>query len=158
MIQNIFLIVLVIILFFFISNDKKMDQIINKKYMKYLLLLLIIYFIYQNYNFGIFIAILIIFIFINTDLRNDFKKRFANNKYLNLDEYSELAKEYFSNMNSSKEIPKSSYEVKPFIPEEIKISSKINSEDKKDIEPFRNEVAKLKEMYDNIKMEIKNIG
>jgi len=159
MIQNIFLIVLVIILFFLISNDKKMDQFINKKYMKYLLLLLIIYFIYQNYNFGIFIAILVIFIFINTDLQKDLKKRFANNKYLNLEEYSELAKEYFSNMDSSKEISKSSYEVKPYIPELIDTSSQISSEDKKkDIEPFRNEVARLKEMYENIKMEIKNIG
>jgi len=159
MIQNIFLIVLVIILFFLISNDKKMDQIINKKYMKYLLLLLIIYFIYQNYNFGIFIAILVIFIFLNTDLQKDFKKRFANNKYLYLDEYSELAKEYFSNMDSSKEIPKSSYEVKPYIPAAIETTSEVYNEDNtKDIEPFRNEVAKLKEMYENIKMEIKNIG
>ena len=102
MIQNIFLIVLVIILFFLISNDKKIDNLINKKYMKYLLLLLIIYFIYQNYNFGIFIAILIIFIFLNTDLKTNLKKRLQNNKYLNLEEYF------------------SDYEVKPYKEDDMK--------------------------------------
>jgi len=160
MIQNIFLIVLVIILFFLISNEKKIDQIINKKYIKYLLLLLIIYFIYQNYNFGIFIAILIIFIFFNTDI----KKKFENNKYLDLEQYSDIAKEYFSNFendnsNSSKDIPKSSYEVKPYKEYENKKSDNIiDSSSKKEIEPFKNEVLKLKEMYDMIKMEIKKIG
>lgn len=162
MIQNIFLIVLVIILFFLISNEKKIDEFINKKYMKYLLLLLIIYFIYQNYNFGIFIGILVIFIFLNTDLKDNLKKKFENNKYLNLnlDIYSDIAKEYFSNFDSNNiNIPKSSYEVKPFKQYENENPENISySSSKKDIEPFKNEVLKLKEMYDMIKMEIKKIG
>jgi Ca2+/Na+ antiporter len=177
MIQNIFSITLVIILFFLISNEKKIDQIIHKKYMKYLLLLLIIYFIYQNYNFGIFVLIIIVFILFNTDI----KKKLEKNKYLNLEQYKDLAKEYFSNMNDN-----NSYEVKPYKDDNNNknnissasssnsapasssiivnnnstnnISNNQNNSNKKVIEPFKDEVQQLKEMYDNIKLEISKLG
>jgi Ca2+/Na+ antiporter len=179
MIQNIFLIVLVIILFFLISNEKKIDQLINKKYIKYLFILFIVYFIYQNYNFGIFVFILIVFILFNTDL----KKKLEQNKYLNLEKYTNLytnlAKEYFSNMNdnnynNSNCSNNSSYEVKPYKEEIVRdennelqnklqnefqsLLSTDNKKSKKTIEPFKEEVEKLKEMYDNIKSEINKLG
>jgi len=177
MIQNIFSITLVIILFFLISNEKKIDQIIHKKYMKYLLLLLIIYFIYQNYNFGIFVLIIIVFILFNTDI----KKKIEKNKYLNLEQYKDLAKEYFSNMNDN-----NFYDIKPYKEDDNRnknnissasssnpssgsssiivnnstnnISNNQNNSNKKVIEPFKEEVEKLKEMYDNIKLEISKLG
>lgn len=152
MIQNIILICIIIVVIFFVSGGNKINDIISKKHFKFLIILLIIFFIYQNYNFAIFVVILLIFIFFNMD----------NNKYLDqtnmLNNLNEIflsfknfidKKENFDNENDD-------YEVKPFKEEKV-VEDKIEIEEKPKIEPFRDEVKKLKNLYENIKEEMKKI-
>jgi len=169
MIQNIILIILIILLLFFMSNEKKINDLISKKYIKYLFILLIIYFIYQNYNFSLLVIFLLIIIFLNINIKEKF-----NNKYLkNYENFKNLIIEYFSDENNKKSkekfsnnIDKSndkshdklndkSYDFTPFVTEDKNIN--INSSEEKNenkIEPFKTEVLKLKDLYENIKLEI----
>ena len=134
MFQNIILIILIILLFFFLSNDQKVNNVISKNSIKYLFLLIIIYFIYQNYNLSILIIILLIFIFFNVDI----KSKLLNNKYLeSFKGISYFIKEKFDN---------------------FQFEDDIVDEKKPKIEPFKEEVTKLKDLYENIKMEIKKIS
>jgi hypothetical protein len=133
MIHNIILIILIILLFFFLSNDEKVNEFMAKKNIKYLILLIIIYFIYQNYNLSILLILLLIFLFFNVD----FKEKIIKNKYLeSFLNIGKIIKEKFENIDL----------------EEIK-----EEENKPKIEPFKEEVTKLKDLYENIKMEIKKI-
>ncbi len=142
MIQNILLIILIILLFFFISNEPKINEIVSKKYIKYLFLLCIVYFIYQNYNLILLIIAILILIYFNVD----FKERFSNNKYLS--KFNEM-KESFSNFDFDIDLGLGTDEK----------SSKSNGDSKKNnIEPFREEVTKIKDLFENIKMEIKKIA
>ena len=77
MMQNIILITLMILLIFFLSNETKINDIINKKYIKYLFILVIIYFVKQNYNFTLLIVALLVIIFLNVDI----KGKIENNQY-----------------------------------------------------------------------------
>ena len=129
MLQNIFLITLLILLFFFISNEKNINEIMSKKYIKYLLILVIVYFIYQNYNLVLLIIAILITIYFNID----FKEKFNTNKYIS------MVKEKFSNFKFE---------------DEIDDESKI---EKEKIEPFKENVSKIKDLFENIKMEIKRI-
>jgi len=133
MFQNIILIILIILLFFFLSNDEKINNLMSKKNIKYLFILIIIYFIYQNYNLSILLILLLIFLFCNVD----FKNKILNNKYLeSFKGLTSLIKEKFENFNFEDEI---------------------EEEKKPKIEPFKEEVTKLKDLYENIKMEIKKL-
>ena len=135
MFQNIILIILIILLFFFLSNDEKVNDLMSKKYIKYLFILLIIYFIYQNYNLSLLLILLLIFLFYNID----FKDKIFNNKYFeSFKDLSNIIKEKFKNFDFEDDIEKDKKKVK--------------------IEPFKEEVTKLKDLYENIKMEIKKIA
>jgi len=135
MFQNIILIILIILLFFFLSNDEKVNDLMSKKYIKYLFILLIIYFIYQNYNLSLLLILLLIFLFYNID----FKNKILNNKYFeSFKDLSNIIKEKFENFDFEDDIEKDKKKVK--------------------IEPFKEEVTKLKDLYENIKMEIKKIA
>jgi hypothetical protein len=162
MIQNIILIVLIIILSFFMSNEKKINELISKKYIKYLFILLIIYFIYQNYNLSIFVLFLLVILFLNINI----KEKFVNNKYLKqyenfknliVDYFNEkFTKEKFSNNNKNN----NSYDFLPFVTDDNKNNSNNNKEENKEqnkIEPFKTEVLKLKDLYENIKLEINKL-
>jgi ABC-type multidrug transport system fused ATPase/permease subunit len=129
MFQNIILLVLVILLLFFISNEKKLNDLFSKNNIKYLFLLIIVYFIYQNYNLILLIIAILIVIYFNVD----FSERFNNNKYF---EMFKGIKEKFSNFSLNEED---------------------NEEKKENIEPFREKVTNIKNLFDNIKMEIKKI-
>jgi hypothetical protein len=133
MFQNIILLVLVILLLFFISNEKKINDLLSKRNVKYLFLLIIIYFIYQNYNLILLIVAILIVIYFNVD----FSERFNNNKYLDI--FKGL-KEKFSNYSLSDE-----YDI-----DKSKNSTKKND----DIEPFREKVSDIKNLFENIKNEI----
>ena len=150
MFQNIILIVLLIILFFFISNEKKINEITNKDSIKYLFLLVIIYFIYQNYNLVLLIAAILILIFFNMD----FKEKFLNNKYLS------FIKENFIEYDLKKN--KSSSLFNKFFGKENNkelFSGENNNDNEKSnkIEPFKDNVANIKDLFENIKMEIKKL-
>ena len=162
MIQNIIFITLIIIVFFFVSNEEKLNNIISKKNIKFLLILLIIYFVYQNYNIILLIIAILIFIFLNIE----------NNKYLNfnkLESFKIKALEYYKEWNIKEKFSnKLLYEVKPYIHENKNKSNKENitnntnninnTNKKKTIEPFKEEVTKLKDLYENIKNEIKKLS
>jgi len=157
MIQNIILIVLIIILSFFMSNEKKINELISKKYIKYLFILLIIYFIYQNYNLSIFVLFLLIIIFLNINI----KEKFENNKYLkHYENFKNLIIDYFNDKTSNKKSSKEkfeNYDIVPYIIDKDKNdNNNKNQEYKKEnkIEPFKTEVLKLKDLYENIKLEI----
>jgi hypothetical protein len=154
MINNIILIILIIILFFFISNENKIDNLFSKKYIKYLLVLLIILFVYQNYNLGLLIGVILILMFLNVDMKTKFNK---NN--LSYENFKDLLTEYFI---SFKEKFTNQYEVKPFQENKgmdlINILNESDESKKQKVEPFKTEVANLREMYDNIKLELKKIN
>ena len=130
MFQNIILLVLVILLLFFISNDKKINNILTKSNIKYLFLLIIIYFIYQNYNLILLIIAILIVIYFNVD----FTERFNNNKYLEI--FKDI-KEKFSNFSLNDDDE--------------------SNDNKNNIEPFKEKVTDIKNLFENIKMEIKKI-
>jgi hypothetical protein len=168
MIHNIILIVLIILILFFISDEKKINDLISKKYIKHLFILLIIYFIYQNYNFSILVIFLLIIIFLNINIQ----EKFIFKKYLkNYENFKKIIIEYFNDMetkeskesflnnvdkiNNINKLNDNSYDFTPFVKEDININidlKKENNENK--IEPFKTEVLKLKDLYENIKLEI----
>ena len=127
MYQNIFLIILLIIIIFLISDKYDLE----KGYMKYLFILSIIYFIFiKNDIFLLLMSLGLLYLLINS---NNIKQMIVNNKYIkNLSEnFSNIGKELEStsnqNLTSNKEYQ----------------------------EPFKNEVMKIKDLYENIKLEIK---
>jgi len=157
------------------SNEKKLNDFISKKYIKYLFLLVIIYFIYQKYNLLFFVSILFLIVLFNIDFKNKLKDTDMLDKYLIykkyiidfIKEFKETLigdeknirknKESFSNMDNE------SYNVKPW--EEKKTENESNEKiepviDKKEseISPFNKEVNEIKELYENIKMEINRLG
>ena len=151
---NILFIVFIILLFFFISNEKKIDEVISKKYVKYVLLLCIIYFIYQNYNFGILVLAILIFVLLNTNLKN----KVINNKYLEtFGQYKNFIYETFSSdiLDTYDIKPYKAVVIKDNEEETVKINDNTNINQ---TEPFKNEVLKLKDLYDNVKMEIEKLG
>lgn len=128
MLQNIILIILIIFMLFFISNDEKLNKLINKKYIPYLFILLIVYFIYQQYNFILLVIVLMVIIFLNVNLKKKIRKIMND------------VKEKFDN----------------FTEEDVKEKDPENETEK--VEPFKNEVNKLKELYENIKLEITKLS
>jgi Ca2+/Na+ antiporter len=159
MIQNIILIILIIILFFFISNEDKINDIFTRKYVKFLFMIIIIYFVYQNYNFTVLAIALLILVFLNVDI----KDKISNNKYLGnyesfknlvIDYYNNFKREAFSN-NKEETAQLNNYDFTPQIPQSISDNRDDNENEKKiEVEPFKDEVVKLKDLYENIKMEI----
>ena len=150
MMQNIILITLMILLIFFLSNETKINDIINKKYIKYLFILVIIYFVKQNYNFTLLIVALLVIIFLNVDI----KGKIENNQYF--ESFSNNIKETFDFIPYkivSDLIPDS-------VPDSVSDSVSDSDTDTKKsfvIEPFKKEVSNLKELYENIKIEIKKL-
>lgn len=138
-------------LIFFLSNEEKINDLISKKYTKFLFILLIVYFIYQNYNFTILALVLVILIFLNVNI----KEKFENNNYLkNIINYSKIftSKELFKNNNDE------DYDVKPYF-EEKNNDEKENKENvKPNLEPFKNTISEIRELYNNIKEQINKLN
>ena len=157
-------------LIFFLSNEEKINNLISKKYIKYLFILLIVYFIYQNYNFTIIALVIIILIFLNVDI----KEKFENNSYLtnfNIDNFKKIVLDYYKLFNSevkkNKKISKElfqnnndSYDFNQFIGENknIHLVDKDREEAKPNLEPFKNTISEIKELYNNIKDEINKLN
>jgi hypothetical protein len=187
MIQNIIFIILLIILLFFLSNEKNIDNIISKKYVKFLFILAIIYFIYQNYNIILLVVAILIFIFLNVNVKEKFlNNKYLNNLENFKSLINEFFENNNLNKTNSKieNFSDKNYDFKPFnkIEEKNKIPDKLNTDmpidisdilketsilndefnkdldTNKNIEPFKEEVVKLKDLYENIKMEIKKLS
>ena len=159
------------------SNEKKLNDFISKKYIKYLFLLIIIFFIYQKYNLLILVTILFFFVLFNID----FKKKLKNTELL--DKYNECKKKFINFLKDFKEtligeenmkekFSNNSYDVIPYEKDILEIEKELIKDEKKDIEkieeleelekkenePFKKEVNEIKELYENIKMEINRLG
>lgn len=153
MFKNIILIILIIILFFFISNEKKINEITNKNSIKYLFLLVIIYFIYQNYNLVLLIAAILILIFFNMD----FKEKFLNNKYLSFIKEKFIEHDLNKNKSSSLFNQLFGKENNKELFSGENVDDNDNGKKSNKIEPFKDNVANIKDLFDNIKMEIKKL-
>jgi hypothetical protein len=181
MINNIILITFIIILFFFVSNDKKISDLITTKNIKYLLLLIIIYFVYQNYNIILLVILILLFIFLNIE-NNKYIDKYESFKNLIIDyinKFDQTTKLNKMNKSNTKlnnidtklnniekknieekftnDIKLEDYDFNPVTLENIDILK--DDKDKNiSIEPFKEEVTKLKDLYENIKLEIKKLG
>ena len=147
MLMNIILIILIIIVLFFTSNEEKVNDLVSKKHIKYLLLLLIIYFVYQNYSILILVIAIMLFIFVNMS-KNKYMDYYENFKNLIKEYYQDRKKKFLNETSLNGESTTST----------LNESFTNENKSKNKIEPFREEVTKLKELYDNIKSEIKKLG
>ena len=115
------------------------------------------------------VIFLLIIIFLNINIKEKF-----NNKYLkNYENFKNLIIEYFNDENNKKPKEKfsnnidktnidktnidKSYDFTPFVNEDKNKDINIDSLKEKNenkIEPFKTEVLKLKDLYENIKLEI----
>jgi hypothetical protein len=122
------------------SNEKSINRYFTKQYVKYLFILLIVYFVYQNYNLVILSVILLLIFLMNTNSKTNIREKIVD--------YFHIFKEKFSNMQDM------DYDFKPFT--EVEKSTNHSNSEKK-IQPFKEEVLKIKEMYENIKLEINKL-
>ena len=172
MLRNIILIIAIILLIFFMSNDVKLNNLFEKKNIKYLFLLIIIYFIYQGYNLLILLIIIFFIVFLYTDLKDRIFKSSYLNKYEFFKDVKIIINDYVKSKNINYEFFNNNddYDVKPFINKNNKvdeeniinnnINDNINDNDENKIvnEPFKSEVIKIKDLYENIKLNIKKIA
>ena len=164
MYQKIVVVLLIIFLIFFISNDDKMNKYSQNKNFQYLFLIFMIFCLYNNVNVLFLIIIFLIFIYFNTNLKHKLK----NNKIISNFYSGSLFETFIENFDDDQ--TNNNYEIKPYVQEkeeslnddekedknikkEYKESSILN--DKK--EPFKLNVQEIKELYDNIKLEINKL-
>jgi hypothetical protein len=109
------------------------------------------------------VIFLLIIIFLNVNIQ----EKFINNKYLK--DYEsfknfiiDYSKEKFSNKekdaNDANDATDESYDIKPYIDNKEEHNKEpdkeLDKEENNKIEPFKTEVLKLKDLYENIKLEI----
>lgn len=160
MIQNIILLSFIIIIFFFISNEEKINDFISTKNFKYLLLIVIVYYVYQNYNIILLIVLILIFIFLNMK-DNKYLSKLENFNFsdLKLDNFKNIINEYYNQHVPKEKFSnnKDEYDIKPYTPLKNEKEEIILNKEEKTIEPFKEEVSKLKDLYENIKNEINKL-
>ena len=129
MIQNILLILVLLLFVFLLSHEEKMNEFLyEKKNVKYFFLLFICYCIYQKYTILLFATVTVAgFYFI----------RHKGELFESIQEKVRTTMEHFD--SSRKRI----------------ISPPQNKETV--IEPFKEEIQKIKEMYDSIQDELKKL-
>jgi hypothetical protein len=164
MYQKIVVVLLIIFLIFFISNDDKMNKYSQNKNFQYLFIIFMIFCLYNNVNVLFLIIIFLIFIYFNTNLKHKLK----NNQIISNFYSGSLFETFIENFDDDQ--TNNNYEIKPYVQEkeeslnddekedknikkEYKESSTLN--DKK--EPFKLNVQEIKELYDNIKLEINKL-
>ena len=176
MYQKIIVVLLIILLIFFISNDDKMNKYSQNKNFQYLFLIFMIFCLYNNINLLFLIIIFLIFIYFNTNLKHKLK----NNKIISNFYNGSLFETFVENFDDgSDNKTNNNYEIEPYIQEnnnndekeEVLKNEKENKSinnnsdssnstlnDKKEIiEPFKLSVKEIKELYDNIKLEINKL-
>lgn len=153
MLNKIAIVLLIIFLIFFLSNDKKMNKYTEKKNFKYLFIIFIFFCIYNDINILFVILVTLGFLYYNSNLYEKLK----NNKILGLT-IEKFANEYdfvpYSKENNDDDNNHDSIE-NHNKKEETKIDENINNDNKKEVvEPFKLSVQEIKEMYDNIKLQL----
>lgn len=180
MYQKIVIVLLILFLIFFISNDDKMNKYSQNKNFQYLFLIFMIFCLYNNVNVLFLIIIFLVFIYFNTNLKN----KIRNNKIISNFYNGSLFETFIENFDDGTH---DSYEIKPYIEEKNENNqdnednknnednkkkedflNNYEKEDKKSnnstlnnnkeiIEPFKLSVEEIKELYNNIKLEINNL-
>ena len=159
MYQKIIVVLLIIFLIFFISNDDKMNKYSQNKNFQYLFLIFMIFCLYNNVNILFLIIIFLFFIYFNTNLKNKLK----NNNIISNFYSGSLFETFIENFDDDQS--NNNYEIKPYIQENnndekeditIKKESTLN-DTKEIIEPFKLSIQEIRELYDNIKLEINKL-
>ena len=153
-----------------------MNKYSQNKNFQYLFLIFMIFCLYNNVNVLFLIIIFLIFIYFNTNLKHKLK----NNKIISNFYNGSLFETFVENFdNGSDNGPDNAYEIEPYIQEknnndkkeEVLKNEKENDSDnnsassnnptlndkKEIIEPFKLSVKEIKELYDNIKLEINKL-
>ena len=167
MYQKIIVVLLIIFLIFFISNDDKMNKYSQNKNFQYLFLIFMIFCLYNNVNVLFLIIIFLIFIYFNTNLKHKIKNNNIISNFYN----GSLFETFIENFDDGK-TNNNNYEIKPYIEEnnndekeDISIKKESNesfsnttlTDTKEIIEPFKLSIQEIRELYDNIKLEINKL-
>ena len=160
MYQKIIVVLLIIFLIFFISNDDKMNKYSQNKNFQYLFLIFMIFCLYNNVNVLFLIIIFLIFIYFNTNLKHKLKNNNIISNFYNGSLFETFIENFDDDQSNNK-----NYEIKPYIQENnndekdnitIKKESTLN-DTKEIIEPFKLSIEEIRELYDNIKLEINKL-
>ena len=160
MYQKIIVVLLIIFLIFFISNDDKMNKYSQNKNFQYLFLIFMIFCLYNNVNILFLIIIFLIFIYFNTNLKHKLKNNNIISNFYNGSLFETFIENFDDDQSNNK-----NYEIKPYIQENnndekdnitIKKESTLN-DTKEIIEPFKLSIEEIRELYDNIKLEINKL-
>ena len=126
MFDKIILILIIIFLLFFLSNETKLSDIFEeKKYIKYIFLLVIFYCIAKEVNMVFIVFMFLIFIVMNTNLKEKCKnhplfQKIKENEHFQsfietyLPDYVNDKTEMFQNNNESENPKTPDYEIKPY--------------------------------------------
>jgi hypothetical protein len=170
MYQKIIVVLLIIFLIFFISNDDKMNKYSQNKNFQYLFLIFMIFCLYNNVNVLFLIIIFLIFIYFNTNLKHKLKNNNIISNFYNGSLFETFIENFDDDQSNNK-----NYEIKPYIQENN--NDEKNEKDKKEditikkepnqsstlndtkeiIEPFKLSIQEIRELYDNIKLEINKL-
>ena len=170
MYQKIIVVLLIIFLIFFISNDDKMNKYSQNKNFQYLFLIFMIFCLYNNVNVLFLIIIFLIFIYFNTNLKHKLKNNNIISNFYNGSLFETFIENFDDEQSNNK-----NYEIKPYIQEnnndeknekeDISIKKESNesfsnttlNDTKEIIEPFKLSIQEIRELYDNIKLEINKL-
>ena len=161
MYQKIIVVLLIIFLIFFISNDDKMNKYSQNKNFQYLFLIFMIFCLYNNVNILFLIIIFLIFIYFNTNLKHKLKNNNIISNFYNGSLFETFIENFDDDQSNNK-----NYEIKPYIQENnndekedisIKKESTTLNDTKEIIEPFKLSIQEIRELYDNIKLEINKL-
>jgi len=181
MLNKIAIVLLIIFLIFFLSNDKKMSIYTEKKNFKYLFIIFIFFCIYNDVNVLFIIIITLGFLYYNSNLYEKLKhnkilgstiEKFANEydfvPYNNNDNDNNDNNDNNNNDVNNPDINK--FNIEKYKNSDEKINKDINednidnennkiNDNKKnnEIEPFKLSVQEIKEMYDNIKLQLEKM-
>lgn len=153
------IIVFIIIVLFLVSGDKKMNKFIENNSVKILLFMLVFYFAYNKIHFGVLLAIILLGITIQSDIKKVVGKRLQEN--FNLNKIKNFVEKFTEkNTNSNEEESESDSDsdnennIDTMVPEKNKL---LSTYDDTDDSEYKTGIKKLRETYNNIVNQINNL-
>ena len=149
-----------------------MNKYSQNKNFQYLFLIFMIFCLYNNVNVLFLIIIFLIFIYFNTNLKHKLKNNNIISNFYNGSLFETFIENFDDDQSNNKN---NSYEIKPYIQEnnndeknekeDISIKKESNesfsnttlNDTKEIIEPFKLSIEEIRELYDNIKLEINKL-
>lgn len=137
-----------------------MNKYSQNKNFQYLFLIFMIFCLYNNVNVLFLIIIFLIFIYFNTNLKHKLKNNNIISNFYNGSLFETFIENFDDDQSNN-----NNYDIKPYIQENnndekeditIKKESTLN-DTKEIIEPFKLSIQEIRELYDNIKLEINKL-